>query len=303
MNTSKVTTIPVNGSLVSSSIMKSSDISSSSNVPLSTLQAWLSSLLDEVPDWEITPDTLAILSALYHKNISIEADSETECLVLEQKKIEYDAESQRLREMLQGVGQGVEDSLNQGPAQAYCDVLTTICSILDIDSSNLQGLENALTTLLQNHAEQALENGILESEVEQSKNDTLAKFEQLKKLEDILELVTKNENVEALVSSDRKKKLDYIVAKCADYKRVADRSESVLHRNGGNDMTLRHDEIKKKSEHLKALQNEYEPMEALVAGFLSLPPSIELAKVEIEKKKEELASLERQISEEIGGIS
>ena len=49
--------------------------SPSTNVPLSSLQSWVASLLPNVPDWKVTPDTQELVSQLYRLNTSLEKDS------------------------------------------------------------------------------------------------------------------------------------------------------------------------------------------------------------------------------------
>ena len=187
-----------------------------SSVPLPTLQAWLADLLTDVPDWEITPDTTEVLSRLYLLNTSLEKDSVTEIENLEQTMMEYQAETTRCRGVLARVGHGVEASLSQGPAQAYCEVMSSICSSLNLDSSSMVGIESAVADLLVEQAESGPEVGKVKGEVERMRSDMVQLYERLARLGDFVNLAVKEEREESNMAGHRAKKLEYIVAKLAE---------------------------------------------------------------------------------------
>lgn len=274
-----------------------------SSTPLPTLQAWLSSLMTSVPDWEVTPETTALLSALYNTNTMLEKDSMTEIDLLEQARVEYQGETEKCRGVLSGAGQGVEESLSQGPAQAYCEVMTALCSSMNLDTSNMVGIETAVSGLLARQAESGPAVGKVKWEVEERmKSNTVGLYERLARLGEVVEKAGKEERDEASIASDQSRKLDYIVAKCADYRRGVEKGEGVLVRNGGNDNSIRHLEIVKLNTKLTKLEDELEPLSRQLQGFLALPPSRQLAKVEIAKSRNELDLLERQVAGQISSL-
>ena len=273
-----------------------------SSVPLPTLQAWLADLLTDVPDWEITPDTTEVLSRLYLLNTSLEKDSVTEIENLEQTMMEYQAETIRCRGVLARVGHGVEASLSQGPAQAYCEVMSSICSSLNLDSSSMVGIESAVADLLVEQAESGPEVGKVKGEVERMRSDMVQLYERLARLGDFVNLAVKEEREESNMAGDRAKKLEYIVAKLADYRRGVERGEGVLARNGGNDLSIRHAQIVELNKELSKLEAECEPLSRQLQGFLALPPSKDLARVELAKSREELEVLEKEVAGEISSL-
>jgi len=277
-------------------------MTSKTTVPLSTLQAWLGSLLPDVPDWEVTPETTALLSDLYTLNTSLERDSVTEMEVLEQTMLEYQGETARCRGVLARVGQGVEENLSQGPAQAYCEVMSSLCSSLELDTSSLVGMETAVSDLLAKQAEGGPGVGKVKGEVERMRSDTVQLYERLARLGEVVSLAGKEEREEGSVAAGRTRKLEYIVAKCEDYRRGVERGEGVLPRNGGNDKSVRHNEIVRLNKELSKLEEESEPLSRQLQGFLALPPSKELAKVELAKSNQELELLERQVAGEISSL-
>jgi len=273
-----------------------------SAVPLPTLQAWLADLLTDVPDWEVTPDTTEVLSRLYQLNIALEKDSVTEIESLEQIMMEYQAETARCRGVLARVGQGVEASLSQGPAQAYCEIISSLCSSLNLDSSSTVGIESAVGDLLKIQAESGPEVGKVRGEVERMRSDMVQLYERLARLSDFVNLACKEEREESNMAGDRTKKLEYIVAKLADYRRGVERGEGVLARNGGNDVSIRHAQIVNLNKELAKLESEFEPPSRQLQGFLALPPSKELARVELARSREELEVLEKEIAGEISSL-
>ena len=119
------------------------------NIP--TLRKWISSVLDTgdtAPSWEVTPETIAILSRLYTRHSTTEADTEVILESLKTVTAEYQGDARRLETVLTGAGPGVGDTLRQGPAQSHVDNIVGICSVLDMDSCMGAGLHLALTDLL-----------------------------------------------------------------------------------------------------------------------------------------------------------
>jgi len=277
-------------------------MSSTPAIPLPTLQAWLSTILPSVPDWEVTPQTTALLSSLYNTNTCLEKDTVTEMELLEQTRLEYVGETARCRGVLGSVGQGVEESLSQGPAQAYCEVIAALCSSLELDSSNMVGIETAVSDLLVRQAESGPALGKVKGEVERMRSDAVGLYERLARLGEVVERAGKEEREEGITATDQSRKLEYIVAKCADYRRGVERGEGVLTRNGGNDNTVRHEEIVKLRTKLAKVEEESEPLTRQLQGFLALPPSRELARVELAKSSEELEQLERLVAGQISSL-
>ena len=72
-----------------------------SNVSLSKIRTWLSDVLDgDVPSWEVTPETVSILTTLYNRYMKAEADTEVMMEALKTARAEYEAETERLVSVL-----------------------------------------------------------------------------------------------------------------------------------------------------------------------------------------------------------
>ena len=86
------------------------------------------------------------------------------------------------------------------------------------------------------------------------------------------------------------------------YRRDIERSEAALVRHGGADPNLRHGEIGQLKDKVDELQSQVEPLKRELGGFLNLPPSIEMARVEVAGKKQELEKLEKEVESKISSL-
>ena len=138
--------------------------SAPASVPLSTLRSWLATMFpgEEVPPWEVTPDTTAILTELYLANTRKEEEARLVIEAQDQATREYEGETRRLEGILSGAG--VEDSLRTGPVASYIDNIAGVANTLDIDTVSGAGLEIAVTELLAREAEDVTELAKLRSE-------------------------------------------------------------------------------------------------------------------------------------------
>ena len=73
-----------------------------------------------------------------------------------QAGVQGEGETGRCPGVLARVVQIVEESLSQGrssPAQTYSEVLTWVCSSLELDTSRMTGIETAMSDLVGSQAE------------------------------------------------------------------------------------------------------------------------------------------------------
>jgi len=266
-----------------------------SNPDLSTLQGWLQSLLgEEVPDWEVTPHTVGILSSLYHTNTRMEKCAELQIEMAEQERVEYEGEAERLRKVLDFVG---GDDLVTGPTQAYTEVVTDLCHILDLDSSLGSGLETRLANLMVSQAEVAPSR-----DLEKVRSNTVELYSLLGRLGEVCEKAVKEARAEDQISINQIKKLEFTLEKCRDYRRVVEKGESQLARNGALDLGLRHGNVERLSEELEQLTGQLEPLQRELEGYVNLPPSLELASLEVSKCRDLLENLEDQVASAISSL-
>merc|ERR1712107_388389 len=98
------------------------------------------------------------------------------------------------------------------------------------------------------------------------------------------------------------KKTEFLGKKTIEYKRRIENQEAILTKNGGNDVSIRHGEIVKQKEKLDHLEEELTPLSRQLQGFLSLPPSVDLAKVELTKCELELEELDQPVCGKISDL-
>ena len=273
------------------------------SVPSSELQAWLSSQFPEgVPNWEVTGDSLALLSRVYRQHTRREEDARQEVEAMERARQEYLGETERLTEMLRGAGAGVLDSLNQGPAHSYADNLATVCSLLDLDTSHSLGLVKKLADLVVRKSDNTPVLGGLKNQVDSLRLQTLSLHETLSRAQDLAELAASEEKEREEAASSRKTKGEFFSKKCQEYKRHEKKLEAVLAATGGNDPRVKHSEIRRLRAEVERLEEDQNPLARQCSAFASLPPSVELARARVATAEEELEQLENSVSADLTDI-
>ena len=266
-------------------------------LPSSELQAWLNSQFPAgVPSWEVTADSLALLSSVYRQHSRREEEAKLELEALEVARQEYVGETERLTEMLRGAGAGVLDSLNQGPAHSYADNLATVCSLLDLDTTHSLGLVNKLGDLLVRKADNTPVLGGLKNEVDSLRLQTLSLHETLSRAEELAKLAAREDKERGEVASSKKTKGEFISKKYQEYKRNEKKLEAVLATTGGNDPRVKHSEIRRLRAEVERLEDEQSPLARQCSAFATLPPSVELARARLATAQEELEHLENSLS-------
>jgi len=278
-------------------------MSSSSSVPLSTLRSWLSTMFpDGPPPWEVTPETTAILTELYLANTRAEEDAKVTLDAQRTATREYEGETKRLQGILVSAGAGVEESMKTGPVAAYIDNLAGAASILDIDTVTGAGMEIAVTELLAKEAEDGTELSKLRNEIDIIKTNLVGLYEKMSKAEEELERATKTAREQSAEMAHNNKKTEFLSKKCIQYKRDIEKLEITLCKNGGNDSTIEHSELVKLKLKVDHLEEELKPLKRKLDGYQSLPPSVEMARIELAKSEVELENLEKQLSGSISEI-
>jgi len=278
-------------------------MSSSASVPLSTLRSWLSTMFpDGPPPWEVTPETTAILTELYLANTRAEEDAKVTLEAQRTATREYEGETKRLQGILVSAGAGVEESMKTGPVAAYIDNLAGAASILDIDTVTGAGMEIAVTELLAKEAEDGTELSKLRNEIDLIKTNLVGLYEKMSKAKEELEKATKTAREQSAEMAHNNKKTEFLSKKCIQYKRDIEKLEITLCKNGGNDSTIEHSELVKLKLKVDHLEEELKPLKRKLDGYQSLPPSVDMARLELAKSEVELENLEKQLSGSISEI-
>ena len=266
-------------------------------VPTSELQSWLASQCDgAVPTWEITADSLALLSSVYRRHKRREEEARLELEELEVAREEYEAETERLSSVLRGAGSGVADSLQQGPAQSYADSLSSACSSLQLDSSLGSGLHCKLAELVARKADNIPALGKIRTDVDSLRSRQLGLHETLSRATELLSAAAREEKEKGDAAASRNSKGEFMSKKCQEYRRSHQKLEAVLAKNGGNDPRVKHSEISSLRSEVSRLEEEQQPLARQCSAFATLPPSLELAKARLADAQGELEALESSLS-------
>ena len=215
---------------------------------------------------------------------------------------EYEGETKRLQGILASAGAGVEESMKTGPIAAYIDNLAGAASILDIDTVTGAGMEIAVTELLAKEAEDGTELSKLRNEIDLIKTNLVGLYEKMSKSKEELEKATKTAREQSAEMAQNNKKSEFLSKKCIQYKRDIEKLEITLCKNGGNDSTIEHSELVKLKLKVDNLEEELKPLKRKLDGYQSLPPSVEMARIELAKSEVELENLEKQLSGSISEI-
>lgn len=267
---------------------------------VSNVQSWLQDLLgDEVPDWEVTPANVKLLSQLRSLNIEAEEDTAVQIAELEKARAEYDGETERLSAICDRVG--LTESCLQGPLSAYLDVLVDVCDKLDLDEASTTGITRAISDLLVNRAVRQTEGHQSRVELEKVKNGALELYGALNRIQTALETAEIETRRNTATAENQKKKLGFVVAKEKEYQKTMEKSEMALIKNGATEQ-LRHGNIMELKMELEKLMEEVEPLQAQLESYASLPPSGELAQVKIQEAEKLLGELTNQVVQKISSL-
>jgi len=272
-----------------------------------SLRRWLTDVLgEEPPDWEINSTSKHILEELYLTHQRQEAAAALEMEELQEARSEFQAEINRLSQILNKLG-GLEEEMTSGLSGSYLNTLSELALALDLDlvpgsTTCASSLQAALAKLLVKQAELGPRVGMVKAEVEKGEVDMLELHARLARLEELAEQAAVVERAGEQASGGQKKKTEFTLAKVEQYRRDIERSEAALVRHGGADPNLRHGEIVKLKDKVDEVQSQVEPLKRELGGFLNLPPSIEMARVEVAGKKQELEKLEKEVESKISSL-
>jgi len=258
------------------------------------LQTWLEGILGEPVDWEINPETVEMLKRIRDSNIQKEQHSQLILSELEQSRAEYVGETRRLENILKELG--VHDRFLTGPSQAYAQMLTDCCSTLAEDGLG-SGLEAAAANLLLNQAEGVPDLALARTQLNEVKADTLKLYGQLDRLGEAVKMAEKGKKEDSITCVNRTKKLDFMLGKEKNYRANLEKDEASLFKvTGGDTTSFKHANVVKIEAELRAVEGEIEEAQRQLTSYLNLPPSVDLARVEVTKAENELQKLTAQVN-------
>jgi len=263
---------------------------------INDIQKWLEETLGEPVDWEINPQTLQFLNNLRLKNINQEKHAQIILEDVERRRNEYIGETKRLERIFQELGVNLK-SLT-GPSSAYLQVLSESCSLLNEDEIG-SGLEAAATKLLMEQAEIGPKLAAAKAEIEAVKAETLKLYGPLERLGEAVKIAEKEGKEDQALALNRTKAHDFMREKEKQYKSSLDKEQIVFHKNTGCEKSLRHENIEILSNQLQELEVKVEEANRQLSGYLNLPPSLDLARVEVTKASNQLRSLSAQVERSI----
>lgn len=261
---------------------------------------WLEQMFgdEEVPEYELNETTISHLyemSTVYQKN-----NKNLEYVIedIQQKTEEYNAEAQRLKDVLARMSLGTD--LLTKPGNTSLLTLARLAQLLNIkdssDSSYLLALQSLDNELYKTERLQAEEEKKLKALTDSSKR-AIDRAESLKKT---IDLVNQKTSKELKMANERMKdETPFFKKKTKAYaKDIAKLQIKQQH----IDPNISHEALIKKSEKLDKLKLELEPLKEELNAYMVLPPNLSETKILIQQKKNELDLLEKQLSAQCEGI-
>ncbi|BFY97382.1 hypothetical protein BsWGS_00422 [Bradybaena similaris] len=260
--------------------------------------AWLEDLFGDepIPDFELTEATVQYLHQLMLT--SRKNDHYVRLIVdeLEQKTNEYYAEAQRLSSVLSKLHM-VPNCLSQAGVNSVRS-LAKLGTLLDIRDPSISCYLLSLQDL-DDRLEQITEQRRQESQhLKQLATKTHSATLKCNDLQMSLDNMKAKDVENQATYEKRKAKCTFLFKKIKNYGKDLSKLQMKLKESGANE-SIFHENLVKKYEMLKSLQDKLAPMRAELQTYSSLPPDLSEVKIKIEQQKKELAELEKQVAESI----
>jgi len=261
---------------------------------------WLESVLGmKSVEWEVNSGSLEFLKNLRARNIKNEKLLQVTLDETDRLTKEYDGELKRLNKILTELG--IDHNNLPGSAGPYLQVLAESCAVLDEDNIG-RGVQVSLSRAVQQQADAAPLIAVTKDKIEAIKVDNLKLYSQLERLEEAVKFADKEGGKDLELSKSYSVKLDFMTAKEKQYKTSLEKDEMAHIKLTGGDKNLTHHNIKQLEEKIIGLEKDVEEAKRTISGYLNLPPSMEMAKLEISKAEAELEELTSQLNINIASV-
>ncbi|GFO30607.1 HAUS augmin-like complex subunit 1 [Plakobranchus ocellatus] len=266
------------------------------------VKAWLHEIFgdEQVPEFEINQQTIEYLYQLSQETRQHDGHLQLVTKDLQQKAAEYNAEAQRLSGILHRI-QLTPESLSQTGANSLA-TLSKLGVLLDVrDPSNTSYL------LAMQDVDDDLEKVSEEAEAEADELKKLTKsyhkvLQQCNSLQKVLDVAKAKATEDSQLNSKREHETTFLLQKEKGYKKEMKKME-VQFSQTKIDRSLFHESLVKKSEALKDIHSQLEPLRAELASYSVLPPDLDEAKVKLFEYKRELERLDKQLLDCIGNMA
>jgi len=262
--------------------------------------AWLESVTGEKSlEWEVTPQNLKYLKELRSKNITNEKLVQATLDETDRLAREYEGELRRLDKILKQLG--LDFNSLPGSANSYLQVLAESCSILEEDNIG-RGLEVALARAVLQQADLSPMKALAKAKIEAVKVENLKLYSQLERLEESVKYAEKQGEEDIELTKNQSKKLDFMTAKEKQYKSGLEKDEMLHFKLTGGDKTLTHDYVACLEQKLSSLDKDVDEAKRNISGYLNLPPSLDLARLEVSKAEAQLEELTSELNINIASV-
>eukprot|EP01102_Stenamoeba_stenopodia_P010875 TRINITY_DN3314_c0_g1_i1.p1 TRINITY_DN3314_c0_g1~~TRINITY_DN3314_c0_g1_i1.p1 ORF type:complete len:345 (-),score=74.45 TRINITY_DN3314_c0_g1_i1:53-1045(-) len=264
--------------------------------------SWLRELYKnqaQIPSFETNPHTINILYEISKKN---QLADEQHLLVIRDMEVraeEYKNESRRLEEMLSSIGLPLQAMSHSGMASLRS--LAALAVTLDLLDVQLSSYLMSLSDLSKEEFDIAekRENEKVAQEILSAK--TKAAMIELNDLKQTITRLSEELEAQKPDTEVQKQNLSYFASKSREYQATLHNLKENSRRSGVTE-ELFHHSLVRLSQEIEQVRKETAPMKTKLQAYHDLPPDIDLAMLQIQQARNQLAELEAALSLSLANI-
>jgi chromosome segregation ATPase len=268
---------------------------SADSAKLASITAFLREVFagEETPLFEVTPESLELLDRIAQLYRTRTREIEVQNMLLAKSSQFYETETTRMKAQLANIGFSL-DSLPEQTRQSLEDI-SRIGALLGLSTLSTEEILLGMDTVMSEYdALSANQHEItrLRDDVAKISSDCAKRLNAAQRIAQDIRVDVKARLEDA---ESKKDKVDYLRQKASEYRSQADSLKVKLaHLGLSSDLT--HGSIAKLYSRMQALEDELVPHRERLRSYLSLPPDMALARVQIETERARLAMMEDKLA-------
>ncbi|KAL4228090.1 HAUS augmin-like complex subunit 1 [Mactra antiquata] len=262
------------------------------------IQVWLEKLFGDqsVPAYELNQFTVGFLHDVMLRNERKEKECSLLIEDLRQKAEEYNAESNRLENILKKISLTSASLSKSGEMslRTLANLALTLQTKDASDTSFILALQHLDDQIRQTEHARRAQQKILNRLKEKIKTAVITHSDLTNSLDHL-----EKKNIEEQPEMEKHgRDIQFIRSKVKEYKSHVKKLEGHLEKTGA-DPSVHHDSLVKRSEELEKLRQEIIPLRTQMEAYHGLPPDAIKAHMKLDEMKERVASLEEQLTKKI----
>ncbi|XP_053911412.1 HAUS augmin-like complex subunit 1 [Cuculus canorus] len=261
--------------------------------------SWLKEIdkSEHIPEFEVDARTIDILHKIVECSEDVDRDISLLIKDVEERTTECEAETTRLQNILTEI-LGLNPSDVSGKANSYLEVLVECAMALETKDTSISSLFCAMADTSVALCETELKNQELEAELNKMGKILPAVLMLEQQLKEDLKKAEEQLERDKAKTDRQSRNLKFLKDKMEDFKvRISAAEEKLAEL--GLEQSLMHVSLVLLSQKLADTNKEIEALEKDVSAFLDLPPNPSMVQVRIEEVKQQLNTVEAELTKEI----